>query len=254
MRARGCRLRHRGPKASPARQAVNTALSLAEPTPLLGRSRAALTDEQFEEYPYRIASEVLLPLSNAFGLEAKTIPDGDQRLLTARNLLDEMNAPDNSMGFTLSDRFGPGSAIGVPEKGHCVTLPGSHLALPLGAAYDSTTGEPSEEALQEVEAWLEHLRPALDDSTAWIGGFKWEDEPHAGRFEINVTLVFPLDQEKAAAEAASVWRQNSYYTIDPNNGKRLTKTYGDGGRSVYEPKGRLRNWWEQRKAMEEGVP
>lgn len=127
------------------------------------------------------------------------------------------------------------------------------MVLPSGATYDPETGNPSEKALEEVEAWLGHLRPALDDATVWIGGFRWDDPPHAGKFEINVTLVFPLDQDEAAAEAASVWRQASYYTIDPANGDRLTKTHGDGGRSVYEPRGRLRDWWKKRKAMEGSV-
>ena len=51
MRPKGCRLRHRGPRAEPAKQAVNLALSLSEPTPLLGRSPAPLTDRQFGAYP-----------------------------------------------------------------------------------------------------------------------------------------------------------------------------------------------------------
>ena len=190
--------------------------------------------------------------------------DDTIRLLTARNLLDEMNARvrngskgftlNGSKGFTLSDRLGPGSTIGSPEKGHCVTLPGSHLLLPEGSAYDPDDGEPSEEALGMVEAWLEHLQPALDSATAWIGGFMWDDAPHDGKFEINVTLVFPLDQEEAAAEAASVWRQNSYYTIDPDSGNRLIETFGDGGKSIYEPEDRLRAWRERQPPAQVNGP
>ena len=257
MRPKGCRLRHRGPAAAPAKQAVNLALSLSEPTPPLGRSPAPLTHEQFDMYSDRLTRGVLQPLGDAYELESKLDDDDIIRLLNARTLLDEMNARvrRGDTGFTLSDRVRVGPTVGSPQQGHCVTLPGSHLLLPEGAAYSPNNGEPSVEALEMVEAWLDHLQPALESDATWIGGFMWDDEPHDGKFEINVTLVFPLDQEEAAAEAASVWRQNSYYTIDPaSGGGRLVETFGDGGQSIYEPRGRLRAWRRRQTVTRESRP
>ena len=128
-----------------------------------------------------------------------------------RVLILQMAWPENANGFTLAPVISRHGLLPSPREGHCVALPGTDLPIP-------TSTNPTLSVVQadarQVEEWIEYMEPILRTGYGWIGGFR----SPTGEFEIEGTAVFHLTSHDQARQAAQVWKQHSYWTIDSSGG------------------------------------
>ena len=143
-------------------------------------------------------------------------------------------------GFTLSPRPSntPGTVAGAPLNGyHCVALPGSDMLLPKDISL-LADGRPEQRTLNALDSWLNYMRPVFASGQAWVGGYLRGSGPNAGRFEINVTVVFRPEHEQEAAACGRCWNQETMWSVDCTRPAdepqgRLTLLGGTGEGSVF---------------------
>ncbi len=161
------------------------------------------------------------------------IPDNDREPMTAESLLEVVEQHPN--GFSISGRQSEGDLV-VPLKGFCVTAHGTDYLIE-NSIRESGSALYNPKAVAEVADVLTSMEPLLGSGHVWIGGFKWENGEKAGKYEINITLVFPPDKKDDADTAARIGDQRSYWEVDHSLPEEGTEHIcgGDGGRSEYQP-------------------
>lgn len=228
QRPPGCRIPH-----TRINDAAAAAKSLTTPSPI--------SDSDFVQFPDRVHDLVLSPLANeggAYGDNDEDIlvpPALEGDYLTADRLMADVLERGMLDGFTLSPH---GAHDDYPPDGcHAVAIPGTDLPLPhdpwlLGGH------SPSENTLRVIREWLRRMMPALNSGHAWVGGFlhgEDDEDERAGRFEINVTVLFLPEHRDEALSCCTHWDQKSMWTFDKNHKYRgyETPTGGEGGGSVF---------------------
>lgn len=186
-----------------------------------------LNDASLDDWVDSLTMGTISPLGEA---GATVGPPLKGTLITAERLMRDVIAVGGLDGFTLSPHGLADTHMGSLDSHHAVTLPGSECLLPREISPDP--GEyMSDEALDEIDAWLEVMEPALASGHAWVGGYRHTEGPLAGRFEINATVVFKPECHDDAEACGRLWNQKSIWTF----GEGETETGGDGLNSVFAP-------------------
>ncbi len=136
-----------------------------------------------------IASIIMLAAEKDEGIVR--IPDIQGKPITAKSLLETVVEHPN--GFSISGRESETGLITLTE-GYCVSIHGTDMVIESDIYYPASTVFTAE-AIAEVKDCLSVMKPALDSGCFWIGGFKWEEGERAGKYEINLTLVFNLSEK-----------------------------------------------------------
>ena len=208
-RPSGCRIPH-----GRINDAAAAAKSLTIPSPI--------TDQDFERYPNRLQNRVLYPLANQAGYEADdedilVLPALDGDYLTAARLLADVQQAGMLDGFTLSPHGAHDDH--PPDGSHAVAIQGTDLPLPRDPGLLEGL-DPSEDTLHAIREWLRRMKPALNSGNAWVGGFLHDEDAEderAGRFEINVTVLFLPEHRDEAFSCSTYWDQKSMRTFDKNH-------------------------------------